>query len=325
MLVRANTKSYTKLIAELVGQLRKSDRANAGNAIERYLAGQKSESGYWPDDAEIREEVAALLAYRRLGRGRLRMVFEAIEDHQRGWKNGKPGFGEARVARGAFAIEHVMPRKWLAHWPLHDGTEADRDLLIHTLGNLTLLTGKLNSKVSNGAWLGNGGKREGLEAHDVLMLNRDLLKKAGDEWSDEAIRVRTQELANVILDIWPVPANHKSEFSRDRPRLRRKVLLSDLIIGGVLQPGMTLFPRLKRYSDRVATLLADGRLEVDGAPYSRPSQAASVIAGKRTSGWWFFLTDQTSRRSLRIVRQEYISSMAVDAEDDDDEGDEDEA
>jgi hypothetical protein len=58
-----------------------------------------------------------------------------------------------------------MPRKWLTHWPLEDASheEADRDRIIHTLGNLTLLTGKLNSKVSNGAWLGSGGKKEGLE------------------------------------------------------------------------------------------------------------------------------------------------------------------
>jgi hypothetical protein len=43
------------------------------------------------------------------------------------------------------------------------------------------------------------GKRQGLEANDVLMLNRQLLEKAGEEWTDDAIRVRTQELARLIL------------------------------------------------------------------------------------------------------------------------------
>jgi len=326
MLVRATTKNYNQVVAELVAQVRKSDRASADNVIERYLAGQSSGSRYWPDDAEIREELGALLAYRRLGRGRLRMVLEAIEDHQRGWRNEKPGLGDERVARGKYAIEHVMPRKWLTHWPLQGGTEADRDRIIHTLGNLTLLTGKLNSKVSNGPWLGRDGKREGLEAHDVLLLNRELLKKAGDQWTSEAIRVRTQELADVIIQIWPVPPNHRSGFSPDRPRLRKKVHLSDLIIGGVLEPGMTLFPRRKKYNDRVATLLPDGQVEVDGVAFSSPSDAASTIAGKRTNGWAFFLTDQASRRSLRTVRRDYVNAMAVDVEDDEaeDDGDEDE-
>jgi hypothetical protein len=182
------------------------------------------------------------------------MVLEAIEDHQRGWRNGNQGLGGERVARGKLAIEHVMPMKWLTYWPLQDGTEADRDRIIHTLGNLTLLTGKLNSKVSNGAWRGSGGKREGLESHDVLLLNRELLKRAGDQWTNEAIRVRTRELADVIIEIWSVPPNHRSGFSSDKPRLRKKVLLSDLIIGGVLESGMTLFPRRKKFSGRVSTL-----------------------------------------------------------------------
>jgi hypothetical protein len=143
------------------------------------------------------------------------MVLEAIEDHRRGWTNATQGLGDERVARGKYAIEHVMPRKWLAHWPLPDTVdEADRDRTIHTLGNLTLLTGRLNSKVSNGPWLGTGGKREGLEAHDVLFLNRELLKKAGSQWTDEAMRARTKEMAEVIIEIWPVPPNHRSGFSK---------------------------------------------------------------------------------------------------------------
>jgi Protein of unknown function (DUF1524) len=120
---------------------------------------------------------------------------EAVEDHLRGWRNGKSGLGEERVARGKLAIEHVMPRKWHAHWSLQEGrSEADRDRIIHSLGNLTLLTGKLNSKVSNGPWLGTEGKRNGLEAHDVLVLNRELLKKSVEQWTDDAIEPSPSEL-----------------------------------------------------------------------------------------------------------------------------------
>jgi hypothetical protein len=324
MLVRATTKGYNQIVPEIIALLRKSDRARAGDVIESYLAGQTGGSRYWPDDAEVRDELAGLLAYRRLGRGRLRMVLEAIEDHQRGCKGGKTGLGDERVARGSYAIEHVMPRKWLAHWPLDGHDEAERDRSIHTLGNLTLLTGKLNSKVSNGPWRGTGGKREGLEGHDVLFLNRELLKKAGDRWTDDAIAVRTKDLTEAIIQIWPVPPNHKSGFSPDRkPRLRKKVHLSDLINAGVLTPGMLLFPARKKYRDRVATLLPDGQVEVDGVAYASPSDAASAVAGKRMGGWWFFLTDQANRTSLRKIRRDYVNAMAVDAEDDEPDDDDD--
>jgi hypothetical protein len=324
MLVRATTKGYNQIVPEIIALLRKSDRAGAGDVIESHLAGQTGGSRYWPDDAEVREELAGLLAYRRLGRGRLRMVLEAIEDHRRGWKGGKAGLGDERVARGTYAIEHVMPRKWLANWPLDGHDEAERDRGIHTLGNLTLLTHKLNSKVSNGPWLGTGGKREGLEGHDVLFLNRELLKKAGERWTDDAIVLRTKELTEAIIQIWPVPPGHKSGFSPDRkPRLRKKVHLSDLINGGVLTPGMLLFPVRKKFINKVATLLPDGQVEVDGVAYASPSDAASAIAGKRIGGWWFFLTDQASRTSLRKIRRDYVNAMAVDEEDDEPDDDDD--
>ena len=65
---------------------------------------------------------------------------------------------------------------------------------------------------------------------------------------------------------------------------------------------------------------------VNGVAFSSASDAASAIAGHRTNGWAFFLTDQASRRSLRAVRRDYVSKMAVDVEDDepDDEDEDDE-
>ena len=98
-----------------------------------------------------------------------------------------------------------------------------------------------------------------------------------------------------------------------------KVDITDLIAGGVLTPGMAVFPARNKYSDRIATLLPDGKLirfRSEG-----PTEAASYIAGKRIRGWWFFIVDQASKRSLRDVRRDYIETMAVDA--DDDESDED--
>jgi hypothetical protein len=49
------------------------------------------------------------------------------------------------------------------------------------------------------------------------------------------------------------------------------------------------------------------------------------MTGHHTNGWWFFLVDQASRRSLRSVRRDYVNQLAVDVEDDEaeDDGDED--
>lgn len=327
MLVRATTKSYTQVVAELIKYLGKAGRETAGDAVESFLVSQTSGARHWPDDNEIRDELRVLPAYRRLGRGRLRMVLEAIEDHRRGWHGDKTGLGGERVARSKYVIEHVMPRKWTMHWPHPDGTrgEGERDALIHTLGNLTLLTSRLNSKVSNGPWLGESGKRHGLEAHDVLLLNRELLKTADQAWTDAAIRLRSEELAKSIIEIWPAPEGHRSGFASEKVRPRHKVDLSDLLSAGFLQAGIPLIPRRKKFVESVVTLLPDGRLDLSGTIYSSPSEAAKAIVGKAMNGWWFFLVDQQTRRSLKDVRIDYLESIAAEVDDDDsdDDGDED--
>jgi hypothetical protein len=328
MLVRATTKSYTQVVAEVITQLRKNDRLAPGDAIEAYFVGQTSASRYWPDDDEIREELKALPAYRRLRRGRLRMILEAVEDHLRGWRDGKVPLGEERVARGKLHIEHVMPRKWALHWPHPEGEHgaSDRDRLIDTIGNLTLLTGRLNTKVSNGPWLGEHGKRHTLKAHDVLMLNRGLLDVAKESWTDAAIRERSAELASLIIQIWPVPEGHRSAFAHEKAPRRHRVDLLDLIGAGSLEPGMALVPRRRKFAQVEATLLPDGRIDVAGGVHMTPSEAAKAITGRPTNGWGFFLVDRQAKRALRDVRREYLESFAEDVGEDegDDEGDEDE-
>ncbi len=323
MLCRATTKSYNQIIAELVKQLRNGDRSTAGDVVESFLAGQTASSRHWPDDEELRNELSDLMIYKRIGKGRLRMVLEALEDHARGWHSGKPGLGGERVSRYTMTIEHVMPVKWPANWPLTPGgmLEDDRDRLVHTLGNLTLLLGKLNGKVSNGPWTGTSSKRQGLESHDVLFMNRNILKRGTDGWAEAQIRSRTIDMISTILQVWAVPPGHKSGFVADKAKSSRRIKLIDLISAGVLLPGAVLTPRRKEFADRTGTVMADGRIELDGQLFDSPSLAAVHLTKYAMSGWWFFFVDSKSKRSLKIVRREYLESLQ--AEDDEDDGDED--
>lgn len=316
MLVRATSKDYNHVVCELIGQLRRAPRETAGDVVQGYLAEQTSPSRYWPDDDEMRREIPSLLAYRRLARGRLRMVLEAIEDHLRGWKDGKTGLGGERVARGRYEIEHVMPREWRAQWPPGGpgfAGEDDRDQIIHTLGNLTLLTKRLNSKVSNGPWPGEGGKRQHLKAHDVFFLNRGLRDDAREAWTDDHIRTRGRRLTELILEIWRVPPGHHVKNGKDVARKPKRVELVDLIAAGRLAPGMPLIPQQKMYRNRDIKLLADGRIEVDGVAYAGPSEAATAVTGRHTPGGWFFLVSLEPKRSLYSVLDEYRTAMAMDA------------
>ncbi|PYS35712.1 MAG: hypothetical protein DMG14_26330 [Acidobacteria bacterium] len=130
--------------------------------------------------------------------------------------SGGKEYAGMRVRRNTFWIEHIMPQSWEASWPPpKSGTVHERAQRIHTLGNLTLLTAKLNGAVSNGLWAGQNGKREALRKHDVLLLNRDLDSFSPDGWTDDSITQRTEDLIKRIVDIWPVPAGHKSSTVRN--------------------------------------------------------------------------------------------------------------
>ena len=324
MLVRASTNAYNQVAAELITKVRKSSRELAGDTVEGFFREKSVESSYWPDDDGLSQEVRGLLAYTRLRRGRLRMILEALEDHRRGWKGAAEGLGGQRVPRGKYAIEHLMPRRWQIHWPLAGGvsTEVERDQLIHTLGNLTLLTGRLNSKVSNGPWV---GKRAALKEHDVLKLNMDLLHTADESWTEDSIRDRTNTLTQRIIEIWPVPEGHKSAFGLQAERPRHKIVLADLIGAGMLEAGTTLYARRKKHSHRTATVLPDGRIDVDGISYGTPSGAAGSISRKSENGWWFFLVSPTGKRSLSDLWHEYVDRTSVDVDeadmpDEEDEG-----
>ena len=316
MLVRANSKSYGKIAVELVNRVRVADRAMAGDTVEQYLRDNSSAGGYWPDDNEVRQELSTIPLYARINRGRLRMVLEAIEDHKRGWIGGSEGLGGQRVLRGKYTIEHVMPQNRTAHWPISPSgiSEADRDKLIHTLGNLTLLTKKMNSKASNKDW---DHKSAELKKHDVLKLNMDLLLAADGRWDDELIRSRTVTLTDAVVSVWPVPAGHKSEFGSQPDVPRRKIELIDLIGAGFLEAGATLYPRGKKLIGRNATVLMDGRIDVDGIAFVTPSAAAISISGRNENGWSFFRTSPDSKQTLSDLWHQYVDQTSAEVDEDD--------
>jgi len=78
--------------------------------------------------------------------------------------------------------------------------EPAREERIHRLGNLTLVTKKLNPKLSNGPW---EAKRADILKHSALALNRDL----PEEWDEESIDARGPALAELALGIWPGPSH----------------------------------------------------------------------------------------------------------------------
>ena len=54
-----------------------------------------------------------------------------------------------------YSVEHMMPVEWEANWTdkvMNELEKAERNRKLKTLGNLTLVTKRLNSKMQNDAW-----------------------------------------------------------------------------------------------------------------------------------------------------------------------------
>ena len=319
MLVRATTKAYNGVMAEVVSVIRQAPVKQVAAAVEGYLSSQRSEIAYWPDDAEVRRELAAMPVYRKLSRARVRMVLESIEDHWRGWIPGEIAAAGMRIRRDSYAIEHIMPQSWLRNWPLgEDISEAERDARIHRLGNLTLLTSKLNATVSNGPWMGANGKTMHLQAKDVVLLNSRVLKDySAKQWDEAGIDQRTELAINTILAIWPAPVGHHVDIDKGPPLESATVDIADLVAGGYLTQGQVLHSQPGTYGGHTAQILVDGRLEIAGKTFDSPSSAAIFIRKKNTNGWEFWRVEPSGKRPLKHVRAEYLRAMRPDLREED--------
>ena len=200
VVLRGNTQGYTTIFISLLKALRKAPKPNAQEIVE-YLRGLEGERGYWPTDDQVRGAFTRSPVYQTITRARLRMILEAIEERMRA------DYAEETNVSRDLTIEHVLPQEWHANWPLPDGTdpvaaEAERELVKQTIGNLTLVTKRLNPKMSNGPW---DKKREALRQLSVLLISSDI--RDATSWDEAQVQERAIRLASAALQIWPGPSS----------------------------------------------------------------------------------------------------------------------
>ena len=118
------------------------------------------------------------------------------------------GVEDIVVEGGNLTIDHILPQGWEANpeWKQivlgNDGGRDDAAALtvnsyLHTIGNLTMMSGKNNTVKSNQPF----EKVKGLLAASELKLNRELAEE--EAWNVEKIAARSRKLAGKICEIWP--------------------------------------------------------------------------------------------------------------------------
>lgn len=205
MICGFQTRGYSTLALRLLRAIKEMPADSpVAAALQNELRETATGQDTWPDDELFRTEWRKRKFYNGLRRDRVLMILQAIEEgYQAQAYKSEPilTFDLARLQ-----IEHVLPQKWEANWPLAEGgvTADDRNWALHGIGNLTLVSSKLNPSLSNGPWSVEGGlgKRDALGEHSKLELNRRLL--AGHEsWNEEQMQLRADELFKMASAIWP--------------------------------------------------------------------------------------------------------------------------
>ena len=167
----------------------------------------------WPADVDVVEAFRTRKFYDNMSQARIRLVFGAIDHHLRAANPHEPA---ATISYDELQIEHVMPQKWRAHWPIADAAGGviieddedpawisrrdDRARVVDRVGNLTLVTGSFNRDVSNLGW---EVKRPEFQKQKSLVINYAIAES--DVWDEVWVDSRGQELAAAAIQVWPAP------------------------------------------------------------------------------------------------------------------------
>ena len=298
-LLRLPGSDLGRVIADLIKSHSTGPTEELADRVIAHLARLDVASTYWPGDEEIRLTLESESAYRRFPRPRLRAYLEAVENLYRAETR------QPQVERVGFPIEHILPQNWKDNWPVGSAdAERERQARLHRLGNLTLLTGSLNSKVSNDPW---AKKREGLLKHNTIKLTGHLIEQTElRDWDETLIDSRTSDLIEALLRVWPVPAGHKGQVVDPQTKAQNWVELKHLCEAGLLKPGDKLVAAHRDFVEVEAIIGEDVRIHLDGKSFGTPSGAGLHLRKKATNGWYFW--ELVDGRRLKDVRSAFLSA-----------------
>jgi hypothetical protein len=197
------TKSYNRIFGERLLSEMVSEGATEASILRSKLLALDGPSQRWPRDEEFESAWLHRQLYEGSNTRRVRAVLEGLELALRTRNQ------EFVPELSELTVEHVLPQKWnVPNYPLpNDNPEARaaRWRLMHSIGNLTLVTGGFNSALSNEAFC---RKRPEIAANSSLMLNAYFQRlRDEDAWDETAILARAGELFSIALRAWPFPSD----------------------------------------------------------------------------------------------------------------------
>ncbi len=212
------TKNYNNIFLEYIKFLRKNRNSAQ---FKEHLLSKTAETNLWPTDNILFDKILDRPIYRE-EKNKSRIISNILLEIERSIRGNKQE--KVKFLNDGLTIEHVLPQKWYEYWPLNEETISEeefeisvhavmteedkagkyhmienRNRMLHTFGNLTILTSSLNPSVSNSSF---DIKKQEIGAQSTVLLNTYFQNKA--DWNEVEIRTRSKYLYEQIRKIWPI-------------------------------------------------------------------------------------------------------------------------
>ncbi|MEV4680697.1 GmrSD restriction endonuclease domain-containing protein [Streptomyces kurssanovii] len=193
LICQTPTAGINRIMMEAPKEL-ETDRT-AAEAVRRFLSGKRRR---WPGDEEL---LAAIRSKPFYWSGRPPQRSYILRRLEESYRPTEP----VDFAKASLSVEHVLPQRPAQAWfdLLADEAEEGQspqelhDLLVHTLGNLTL-TGD-NSKLSNHPFQ----RKQQILDSSALRMNLEIA--SSERWGKAEIMARADRLAERATILWPGP------------------------------------------------------------------------------------------------------------------------
>ena len=195
-LCNLTTKNLNKVFQSIAAEFLENGVSVA--SFKGYFSKKAGVSSRFPTDRDVRHGILNENAYAISPRPRLTDILWELELASRS------KLAEQSDQPLNLWVEHIMPQSWGDDWPYEDGSTGRpsddddkaiaRNAILHTLGNLTLLTGGLNISSGN---KGFDEKKAKFAEHTGLFLNKWFTGKT--RWTENAIRERGERFADLAI------------------------------------------------------------------------------------------------------------------------------
>jgi uncharacterized protein with ParB-like and HNH nuclease domain len=188
-----STRVLGKLFDGLYKEVLSKDPNNIVDSLKLVLK-EYTTSKIFPVDEDFKVAITSAKIYKPANIDRVKFILEKLEDYVVGKTK-----EEVTVNSSGLTIEHIMPQTLSSEWKKGLGDEYNtiHDQYLHTLANLTLTAD--NPALSNNMFA------EKKKLYEESKLNLNEYFDSLDTWNADTIENRANGLADMAIEVWPMP------------------------------------------------------------------------------------------------------------------------